>query len=159
MPQMGSSLDWGLNIIVEASAGNWTMTLLLLISQNATRKKTRIGFDGLEMFPSKQNPSWQPPDEDRCFNQYIETGCKAVIQGSRRARGSRDDEYIDDFAGDDTPAHTRYRSILHFTERDIIGMPPFTLVFLIALCTEKAIALRREDHSQRAPTSPPESGS
>ncbi len=132
-------LDWGLNIdLVEASG--WQLDNDVVVADLTERNQkeiARIGFDGLEMFPFEaESFIGNHLMKTVVFNQYIEqTGCKAVIQGLRWDEhvARKDDEYVDDFAGDEyTPAHTRYRSILHFTERDIWDA---TLYFGIPYCS------------------------
>jgi len=69
------------------------------------------------------------------FNTYLEDNkVKAVFQGLRwdEQAARTNDEYFEDVAEAElTPAHTRYRPILHFTERDIWDT---TLHFEIPYC-------------------------
>jgi len=69
------------------------------------------------------------------FNTYLEDeGVKAVFQGLRwdEQAARRKDEYVEDVpASELVPAHTRYRPILHFTERDVWDA---TLHFGIPYC-------------------------
>ena len=57
------------------------------------------------------------------FNTYLEdNNVRAVFQGIRRdeQEARLEDEPVEEVeAGELVPAHTRYRPILHFTERDI----------------------------------------
>jgi phosphoadenosine phosphosulfate reductase len=69
------------------------------------------------------------------FNTYIEdNNVKAVFQGLRwdEQPARKNDEYVEEVAEAHlVPAHTRYRPILHFTERDIWDT---TLHFKIPYC-------------------------
>ena len=131
-------LDWGRNEDVLQAAG-YELDADVVVSDLSERNQAeikRIGFD-LERFPFEaESYVGNHLMKTVVFNSYLEDdGVKAVFQGLRwdeqetRAR----DEYSDDVpAGELTPAHTRYRPILHFTERDIWDT---TLYFDIPYCS------------------------
>lgn len=131
-------LDWGLNLDLVKAAG-WALNEDVTVADLDERNQheiARIGFDGLEMFPFEaESFIGNHLMKTVVFNKYIEeSGCKAVIQGLRwdEHPARANDPYHDEFAGDEyTPAHARYRSILHFTERDIWDA---TLYFGIPYC-------------------------
>lgn len=131
-------LDWGLNLNLVQAAG-WKLDNDVVVADLDERNQkeiARIGFDGLEMFPFEaESFIGNHLMKTVVFNKYIEqTQCKAVVQGLRwdEHPARANDLYHDEFAGDEyTPAHARYRPILHFTERDIWDA---TLFFGIPFC-------------------------
>lgn len=133
----GLVLDWGRNDDVLKAAGhtlNADVTVADLSERNQAEIK-RIGFD-LERFPFEaESYVGNHLMKTVVFNTYLEDNdVKAVFQGLRWDEQSArtKDEYFDDVeAAELTPAHTRYRPILHFTERDIWDT---TLYFDIPYC-------------------------
>lgn len=69
------------------------------------------------------------------FNTYLEDNdVKGIFQGLRwdEQPARKNDEYVEEVTSSDlVPAHTRFRPILHFTERDIWDT---TLHFNIPFC-------------------------
>ena len=118
-------LDWGRNDDVLKAAGhklNADVTVADLSPRNQAEIK-RIGLD-LKKFPFEaESYVGNHLMKTVVFNKYLEDNrVKAVFQGLRwdEQQARKKDEYCDDVAtGDLTPAHTRYRPILHFAERDI----------------------------------------
>lgn len=118
-------LDWGRNEDVLKAAGhklNADVNVKDLNERNQAEIK-RIGFD-LERFPFEaESYVGNHLMKTVVFNTYLEdNGVKAVFQGLRwdEQQARQKDAYFEDVpAGELTPPHTRYRPILHFTERDI----------------------------------------
>jgi len=118
-------LDWGRNEDVLRAAGhalNAEVTVSDLNERNQAEIK-RIGFD-LEKFPFEaESYVGNHLMKTVVFNTYLEDNkVKAVFQGLRwdEQPARSNDEYVEDVPEAElTPAHTRYRPILHFTERDI----------------------------------------
>lgn len=130
-------LDWGRNEDVLRAAGhklNADVTVASLSKRNQAEIK-RIGLD-LQRFPFEaESYVGNHLMKTVVFNMYLEDhAVKAVFQGLRwdEQKARQKDAYCDDVpTGDLTPAHTRYRPILHFTERDIWDA---TLHFKIPYC-------------------------
>ena len=130
-------LDWGRNDDVLKAAGyklNVEVKVADLNDRNQAEIK-RIGFD-LEKFPFEaESYVGNHLMKTVVFNTYLEdNNVKAVFQGLRwdEQKARKKDEYYEDVAtGELTPAHTRYRPILHFSERDIWDT---TLYFHIPYC-------------------------
>lgn len=131
-------LDWGRNEDVLKAAGkklNEDVNVKDLNERNQAEIK-RIGFD-LERFPFEaESYVGNHLMKTVVFNTYIEdNNVEAVFQGLRwdEQPARKNDPYFEDVeAAELTPAHTRYRPILHFTERDIWDT---TLHFKIPFCT------------------------
>ena len=131
-------LDWGTNEDVLAAAGhtlNADVNVKDLNERNQAEIK-RIGFD-LEKFPFEaESYVGNHLMKTVVFNMYLEDNdVKAVFQGLRwdeQPARKKDDYFEDVEAGDLTPAHTRYKPILHFDERDIWDA---TLHFNIPYCS------------------------
>jgi len=119
------ALDWGRNEDVLKAAGhqlNAEVRVKALSARNQAEIK-RIGFD-LEAFPFEaESYVGNHLMKTVVFNQYLEDSqVKAVFQGLRwdEQPARKNDPYLEDVtAADMTPAHARYRPILHFTERDV----------------------------------------
>jgi phosphoadenosine phosphosulfate reductase len=130
-------LDWGRNEDVLKAAGhklNADVRVKDLNARNQAEIK-RIGLD-IERFPFEaESYVGNHLMKTVVFNVYLEgQKVKAVFQGLRwdEQQARKKDEYWEDVpAGNLTPAHTRYRPILHFTERDIWDA---TLHFGIPYC-------------------------
>ncbi len=130
-------LDWGRNEDVLKAAGyelGADVNIKDLNERNRAEIK-RIGLD-LEKFPFEaESYVGNHLMKTVVFNTYLEeNGVKAVFQGLRWDEQSArtKDEYFEDVpAGELTPAHSRCRPILHFTERDIWDT---TLHFHIPYC-------------------------
>lgn len=135
--EWGIALDWGRNEDVLRAAG-YRLNADVIVAQLNERNRReiqRIGFD-LQRFPFEaESYVGNHLMKTVVLNTYLEeNGVKAIFQGIRwdeqeaRAR----DEYREDMpAAELVPAHTRYRPILHFTERDIWDT---TLYFDIPYC-------------------------
>ncbi len=131
------ALDWGKNDDVLKAAGNKLnadVNVADLNERNQAEIK-RIGFE-LERFPFEaESYVGNHLMKTVVFNTYIEdNGVKAVFQGLRwdEQPARKNDEYVEGAAEAHlVPAHTRYRPILHFTERDIWDT---TLHFDIPYC-------------------------
>lgn len=118
-------LDWGRNDDVIRAAGGKLGADVRVADLNERNQAEikRIGFD-LERFPFEaESYVGNHLMKTVVFNTYLEqNGVKAVFQGLRwdEQAARTKDEYCEDVpAGYLTPAHTRYRPILHFTERDV----------------------------------------
>ena len=130
-------LDWGRNDDVLKAAGdklNAEVNVNDLNERNRAEIK-RIGFD-LEKFPFEaESYVGNHLMKTVVFNTYIEeNNVRAVFQGLRwdEQPARKNDEYVEETSSDHLmPAHTRYRPILHFTERDIWDT---TLHFKIPFC-------------------------
>jgi len=130
-------LDWGRNEDVLKAAGyklNVDVKVADLNERNQQEIK-RIGFN-LETFPLEaESYIGNHLMKTVVFNTYLEdNNVKVVAQGLRWDEQSarQKDEYFEEVAaGELTPAHTRIRPILHFTERDIWDT---TLHFKIPFC-------------------------
>ncbi|MBW2094752.1 MAG: phosphoadenosine phosphosulfate reductase family protein [Deltaproteobacteria bacterium] len=133
----GIELEWGKNEDV-LKAADYTLGADVNVADLNERNRKeikRIGFD-LEKFPFEaESYVGNHLMKTVVFNTYLEDNhIKAVFQGLRwdEQPAREKDEYIEDVAeGDLTPAHTRYRPILHFTERDVWDA---TLYFGIPFC-------------------------
>lgn len=118
-------LDWGRNEDVLKAAGyklNTEVRVKDLNERNQAEIK-RIGFD-LEAFPFEaESYVGNHLMKTVVFNTYVEeNGVKAVFQGLRwdEQPARKDDPYVEEIqAAELIPAHTRFRPILHFTERDV----------------------------------------
>lgn len=130
-------LDWGRNEDVLKAAGhklNAEVKVADLNERNQAEIK-RIGFE-LDKFPFEaESYVGNHLMKTVVFNTYVEdNNVKAVFQGLRwdEQPARKKDEYFDDVeAAHLVPAHTRYRPILDFTERDIWDT---TLHFKIPYC-------------------------
>ena len=119
------TLDWGRNENV-LKAAHYTLNEDVVVADLNERNQAeikRIGFD-LTRFPFEaESYVGNHLMKTVVFNEYLEQhGVKAVFQGIRwdEQVARKDDAYEERVdAGYLTPAHTRYRPILHFTERDI----------------------------------------
>jgi phosphoadenosine phosphosulfate reductase len=105
------------------------------LSERNQAEIKRIGFD-LEAFPFEaESYVGNHLMKTVVFNQYIEeNNVKAVMQGLRwdEQPARKNDPYFEDVeAAELTPAHTRFRPILQFTERDVWDT---TLHFGIPYC-------------------------
>ena len=135
--QWGVTLEWGRNEDV-LKAANHTLDADVQVSELNERNQAeikRIGFD-LKAFPFEaESYVGNHLMKTVVFNTYLEeSGAKAVFQGLRwdEQQARQKDAYHDDVeAAELTPAHTRYRPILHFSERDIWDT---TLYFDIPYC-------------------------
>jgi len=131
-------LDWGLNLDVVQAAG-WKLNNDVVIKDLDERNQkeiTRIGFGQLEKFPFEaESFIGNHLMKSVVTNTYMqEHKVKAFFQGLRwdEQPARKHDLYFEDIEGDDfTPEHTRFRPILHFTERDIWDT---TLYFDIPFC-------------------------
>jgi len=118
-------LDWGRNDDVLKAAGE-KLSAEVKVSDLSERNQAeikRIGFD-LEKFPFEaESYVGNHLMKTVVFNTYIEENhVKAVFQGLRwdEQPARKHDPYVEEVASAYLiPAHTRYRPILHFTERDI----------------------------------------
>jgi len=136
--QWNLDLDWGRNEDV-LKAANYTLDADVNVKNLSERNQAeikRIGFD-LEKFPFEaESYVGNHLMKTVVFNMYLEEqAVKAVFQGLRwdeQPTRSKDEYSEDVTAADLTPAHTRFRPILHFTERDIWDT---TLHFDIPYCT------------------------
>ena len=130
-------LDWGRNEDVLKAAGyklNAEVKVKDLNERNQAEIK-RIGFD-LEKFPFEaESYVGNHLMKTVVFNTYLEdNNVKAVFQCLRwdEQPARKNDEYVEEVASAHlVTAHTRYRPILHFTERDIWDT---TLHFKIPYC-------------------------
>jgi phosphoadenosine phosphosulfate reductase len=135
--EWGVALDWGRNDDVLRAAGH-TLDAEVKVSDLNPRNQAeikRIGFD-LKAFPFEaESYVGNHLMKTVVFNTYLEDhGVKAVYQGLRwdEQKARAKDAYFDDVAASElTPGHTRFRPILHFTERDIWDT---TLHFGIPYC-------------------------
>jgi phosphoadenosine phosphosulfate reductase len=123
--EWGITLDWGRNDDVLRAAGHKLNADVLVADLNERNQQEikRIGID-VKRFPFEaESYIGNHLMKTVVFNTYLEEhGVKAVFQGLRwdEQKARAKDEYVEDVAAADlTPAHTRYRPILHFTERDI----------------------------------------
>jgi phosphoadenosine phosphosulfate reductase len=131
------TLEWGRNEDVLKAAG-YTLDAEVKVADLSERNQAeirRIGFD-LQAFPFEaESYVGNHLMKTVVFNTYLEDNAvKAVFQGLRwdeqKAR-AKDPYYEDVPAAELTPAHSRYRPILHFSERDIWDT---TLYFDIPYC-------------------------
>jgi len=121
----GLELVWGRNEDVLQAAGH-TLNADVVVSELSRRNQEeikRIGFD-LEKFPFEaESYVGNHLMKTVVFNMHLEAqAVKAVFQGLRwdEQAARSNDAYVEDVAAAElTPAHTRYRPILHFTERDV----------------------------------------
>jgi len=131
------TLDWGRNEDVLKAAGyrlNAEVNVKDLNERNQAEIK-RIGFD-LDKFPFEaESYVGNHLMKTVVFNTYLEdNNVRAVFQGLRwdEQPARKNDEYVEEVKkADMVPAHTRYRPILHFTERDVWDT---TLYFKIPFC-------------------------
>jgi len=123
--QWGVELDWGRNEDVLKAAGyklGADVNVKDLNERNQAEIK-RIGFD-LDKFPFEaESYVGNHLMKTVVFNTYLEdNNVKAVFQGLRwdEHPARKNDPYVEEVqAAEYVPAHTRFRPILHFTERDI----------------------------------------
>lgn len=135
--QWGVTLDWGRNADV-LKAANHTLDAEVQVADLNERNQAeikRIGFD-LQAFPFEaESYVGNHLMKTVVFNTYLEdNAAKAVFQGLRwdEQKARAKDPYFEDVeAAELIPAHTRYRPILHFSERDIWDT---TLYFDIPYC-------------------------
>ena len=130
-------LDWGRNEDVLKAAGYQLGADVVVAELNERNRAEikRIGFD-LARFPFEaESYVGNHLMKTVVFNTYLEdNSVRAVFQGLRwdeQSARAKDEYYEDTPAAELTPAHTRYRPILHFTERDIWDT---TLHFDIPYC-------------------------
>jgi len=130
-------LDWGRNEDVLKAAGHKLDAEVKVADLNERNQAEikRIGFD-LEAFPFEaESYVGNHLMKTVVFNTYLEdNSVRAVFQGLRwdEQKARAKDPYFEDVeAAELTPAHTRYRPILHFSERDIWDT---TLYFDIPYC-------------------------
>ena len=130
-------LDWGRNEDVLKAAGHKLDAEVRVSDLNERNREEikRIGFE-LERFPFEaESYVGNHLMKTVVFNTYVEdSGVKAVFQGLRwdEQPARKNDPYVEEVAAAHlVPAHTRYRPILHFTERDIWDT---TLHFKIPFC-------------------------
>ncbi len=136
--EWGLQLDWGRNDDVLRAAGHTLMADVEVssLSERNQAEIRRIGMGDLTRFPFEaESYIGNHLMKTVVFNAYVEEkGVRAVFQGLRwdEQAARTDDEYFDDVpAGELTPAHTRIRPILHFSERDVWDA---TLHFGIPFC-------------------------
>ncbi len=118
-------LDWGRNEDV-LKASNYTLGADVHVKDLNERNRAelkRIGFDQ-EKFPFEaESYAGNHLMKTVVFNTYLEdNNVRAIFQGLRwdEHPARKDDQYSEEIAAAElVPAHTRYRPILHFTERDI----------------------------------------
>lgn len=132
-------LDWGLNIDVVERAG-WKLdndVVVAELNERNQKEMARMEMGELERFPFEaESFIGNHLMKSVVINEYLQKHkVKAFFQGLRwdeqpdRAK----DPYSEDYAGDEfTEAHTRFRPILDFTERDIWDT---TLYFDIPYCS------------------------
>ncbi len=130
-------LDWGRNEDVLKAAGHKLDAEVKVADLNERNQAEikRIGFD-LEAFPFEaESYVGNHLMKTVVFNTYLEDNAvRAVFQGLRwdEQKARAKDPYFEDVeAAELTQAHTRYRPILHFSERDIWDT---TLYFDIPYC-------------------------
>ena len=120
------TLDWGRNEDV-LKAADHTLNADVEVSALNERNQAeinRIGMGDLQKFPFEaESYIGNHLMKTVVFNAYLEDNhVKAVFQGLRwdeQAARTKDEYFEDVAAAELTPAHTRYRPILHFTERDV----------------------------------------
>ena len=130
-------LDWGCNDDVVNAAGrrlNADVKVADLSDRNQAEIK-RIGFD-VEVFPFEaESFIGNHLMKTVVFNTYLEDNkVKAVMQGLRwdeQSARTKDPYFEEVAAAEMVPAHTRFRPILHFSERDLWDT---TLHFKIPYC-------------------------
>lgn len=130
-------LDWGRNEDVLKAAGHKLDAEVKVADLNERNQVEikRIGFD-LEAFPFEaESYVGNHLMKTVVFNTYLEDNAvRAVFQGLRwdEQKARAKDPYFEDVeAAELIPAHTRYRPILHFSERDIWDT---TLYFDVPYC-------------------------
>ena len=135
--QWNIELDWGRNEDVLNVAGHKLGADVKVAELNERNQGEikQIGFD-LKVFPFEaESYIGNHLMKTVVFNTYLEdNGVKAVIQGLRwdEHPARVDDKYCEEIeAAQFIPAHTRFRPILHFTERDVWDT---TLHFEIPFC-------------------------
>lgn len=118
-------LDWGRNEDVLRAAGNKLNAEVLVKHLNERNRAEikRIGFD-LDKFPFEaESYVGNHLMKTVVLHEYLEDHrVKAVFQGLRwdEQPARKGDPYVEEVPeGELVPAHTRYRPILHFTERDV----------------------------------------
>lgn len=133
----GIDLDWGRNEDVLKAAGHKLNADVRVsdLSERNRKEISRIGFD-LEVFPFEaESYVGNHLMKTVVFNTYLENNSvKAVFQGIRwdEQQARAKDDYVEEVPQSDlVPAHTRYRPILHFSEKDIWDT---TLYFDIPYC-------------------------
>ncbi|MFC1498621.1 phosphoadenosine phosphosulfate reductase family protein [Verrucomicrobiota bacterium] len=132
-------LDWGLNIDVVERSGwklNADVTVADLNERNQ-KEMTRMGMGELKAFPFEaESFIGNHLMKSVVINEYLQRHkVKSFYQGLRwdEQPDRVNDPYSEDYPGDEfTQAHTRFRPILHFTERDIWDA---TLYFDIPYCS------------------------
>ena len=136
-PAWGVTLDWGRNEDVLKAAGHKLNAEVKVADLNRRNQEEikRIGFD-LQVFPFEaESYVGNHLMKTVVFNTYLEEHpVEAVFQGLRwdEQKARAKDPYFEDVqAAELTPAHTRCRPILHFSERDVWDA---TLHFDIPYC-------------------------
>ncbi len=132
-------LDWGLNIDVVERSG-WKLNNDVVVAELNERNKkemARMGMGEIERFPFEaESFIGNHLMKSVVINEYLQKHkVKAFFQGLRwdEQPDRENDPYSDDYPGDEfTQAHTRFRPILHFTERDVWDT---TLYFDIPYCS------------------------
>jgi phosphoadenosine phosphosulfate reductase len=133
-------LDWGINDDLVAKAGYELNKDVIVKELNERNQKEieRIGFGDLDKFPFEaESFIGNHLMKSVVINSYLQRNTiKAFFQGLRwdEQPTRQQDPYYEDVTGDGefTPEHTRFRPILHFTERDIWDA---TLYFDIPYCS------------------------
>jgi len=123
--QWNVRLEWGRNDDVLKAAERQLKAEVKVADLNERNQAEikRIGFD-LEVFPFEaESYVGNHLMKTVVFNTYLEANSvKAVFQGLRwdEQAARAQDPYVEDIeAGDLTPGHSRFRPILHFSERDV----------------------------------------
>lgn len=132
-------LDWGINIDVVEHSG-WKLNEDVVVSELTTENQNeinRIGFGELEKFPFEaESFIGNHLMKSVVINNYLrDHNVKSFYQGLRwdEQPTRSEDPYFEDVEGDEfTPEQTRFRPILHFTERDLWET---TLYFDIPYCS------------------------
>lgn len=136
--QWNFRLDWGLNLDVVENAG-WELNSDVVVADLSERNQAeieRMGMGGLESFPFEaESFIGNHLMKSVVINEYMQQhNVKAFFQGLRwdEQPDRENDPYVEKKEADEfTAAHTRFRPILHFTERDVWDT---TLYFDIPYC-------------------------
>jgi len=123
--QWDVGLDWGKNEDV-LKACNYKLGADVSVEDLNERNRAelkRIGFDQVKFPFEAESYAGNHLMKTVVFNTYLEdNNVRAVFQGLRwdEHPARKNDQYLEDVAAAElVPGHTRYRPILHFTERDI----------------------------------------
>lgn len=119
-------LDWGLNLDVVENAG-WKLNNDVVVKDLNERNQKeikRMDMGDLEKFPFEaESFIGNHLMKSVVINEYMQDhGVKAFFQGLRwdEQPERENDPFVEEKEADEfTPAHTRYRPILQFTERDL----------------------------------------